>query len=91
MQLALPGLSRLMLQAILRLMDVESGGKRGRRSLKRDLSETAIVKFDKSDSQAWKWYMNPNKSDIIKIDTTGQEFMKSLSFASRSFFAPAVS
>ena len=65
-------------QAILRLMDVESGGDHGRRNLLRDLSETAILKFDKNDPKAWKWYLKPNKSDLIKVDTTEQEFMKSI-------------
>ena len=65
-------------QAILRIMDVESGGDRGRRNLIMDLSENALVQFKKDDPNAWKWYMNPNKSDLIGIDTTTQDYMKSL-------------
>jgi hypothetical protein len=66
-------------QAILRLMDVESGiGSSRRRNLFIDLSETAEVTYKKDGKGNWKWVMNPNKSDLEKIDTTDQDFNESL-------------
>jgi len=64
-------------QGILRLMDVESGGTKGRRSVDVDLGETALKIYKKDEKGNWRWYMNPNKSDIEHIDTNRTVFGKS--------------
>lgn len=67
-------------QAILRLMDVESGGKDPfhDRNLMVDLSESANLIYGKHDKGNWKWYLHPNTSDLKDIDTSFSKYSESL-------------
>lgn len=63
-------------QAILRLIDVESGGERGQRNVLVDLSQRANKVYAQDEKGNWKWYMQPNKSDIENIDTDTSSYSK---------------
>lgn len=63
-------------QGILRLIDVESGGDRGRRNILVDLGQTANKVYAQDEKGNWKWYMNPNKSDIENVDTDYSSYAK---------------
>jgi len=64
------------LQGILRMIDVESGGDRGKRNVLIDLGQTAEKVYAQDEKGNWKWYMNPNKSDIEHIDTDYSQYAK---------------
>ena len=64
------------LQGILRMIDVESGGDRGKRNVLVDLGVTANKVYAQDEKGNWKWYMNPNKSDIEHIDTDYSQYAK---------------